>query len=335
MARLNVLLTGYEITDYLFERTSSTALALDHDTIRGTADLEIWTGAGGTGTQLALTTDYTVSDEDTDLSTEAGVSIYTKLAIVNGTYHNVDLYATYKTIGDYNSTSSVRLVQIGLKEITGNYTVTADDRTIIVNTASAVTITLPEGLPIGFDVCISRALASTNAVTVARTGSDTIEGGTSFVTHGVFESSTYNSSEIKILKKTFTEWYIVTLPVIKAEYSNQTVTAATTALKYTTKVTDTHASYDTSTGRFTAPINGSYSFIPIIKSSTTSYGRIGLYKGGVLQYYIGNTPNANLISAPLPGEIYLVKGEYIDFRSIDYGLTASSDDRMLIKLAGF
>ena len=106
MARLNVLLTGYDITDEIIERTSSTALALGHDTIRGTADLEIWTGAGGTGTQLALTTDYTVSDEDADLSTEAGVSIYTKLAIVNGTYHNVDLYVTYKTIGDYSSVLS-------------------------------------------------------------------------------------------------------------------------------------------------------------------------------------------------------------------------------------
>ena len=106
MPRLDVLLTGYDIPDEIIERTSSTALALGHDTIRGTADLEIWTGAGGTGTQLALTTDYTVSDEDTDLSTESGVSIYTKLAIVNGTYHNVDLYVTYKTIGDYSSVLS-------------------------------------------------------------------------------------------------------------------------------------------------------------------------------------------------------------------------------------
>jgi hypothetical protein len=110
MARLNVLLTGYEITDYLFKRTSSAALALDHDTIRGTADLEIWTGAGGTGTQLALTTDYTVSDEDTDLSTEAGISIYTKIAVINGTYHNVALYVSYKTIGDYDSVSSIEKI---------------------------------------------------------------------------------------------------------------------------------------------------------------------------------------------------------------------------------
>ncbi|MFA5130488.1 MAG: hypothetical protein WC477_06290 [Patescibacteria group bacterium] len=209
MARLNVLLTGYEITDYLFRRTSSAALALDHDTIRGTADLEIWTGAGGTGTQLALTTDYTVSDEDTELSTEAGVSIYTKLAIVNGTYHNVDLYATYKTIGDYNSTTSVRLVQIGLKEITGNYTVTADDHTIIVNTASAVTITIPDGLPQGFDLCISRTLASTASVTVAMSGSETVEGASSFVTHGAFAASTMNDAEVTIRKKTTTDWRFV------------------------------------------------------------------------------------------------------------------------------
>lgn len=209
MARLNVLLTGYEITDYLFERTSSAALALDHDTIRGTADLEIWTGAGGTGTQLALTTDYTVSDEDTDLSTEAGVSIYTKLAIVNGTYHNVDLYATYKTIGDYNSTTSVRLVQIGLKEITGNYTVTADDHTIIVNTASAVTITIPDGFTLGFDLCISRSLASTNAVTVAMLGDETIEGAVSFVTHGAKVTSEIDPARNVLQKVTSSSWRFV------------------------------------------------------------------------------------------------------------------------------
>lgn len=209
MARLNVLLTGYEITDYLFERTSNAALALDHDTIRGTADLEIWTGAAGTGTQLALTTDYTVSDEDTDLSTEAGVSIYTKLAIVNGTYHNVDLYATYKTIGDYNSTTSVRLVQIGLKEITGNYTVTADDHTIIVNTASAVTITIPDGFTLGFDLCISRSLASTNAVTVAMLGDETIEGAATFVTHGAFAASTLNDADVVLRKKAAADWRFV------------------------------------------------------------------------------------------------------------------------------
>lgn len=121
MARLDVLLTGYDITDEVINRASSTPVRLDHDTIRGTADLEIWTGAGGTGTQLALTTDYTVSDEDTDLTTEAGIAIYTKLAIVNGVYQNTDLYVTYKTIGDYGSVNTIEHVikDIGIES--GSY----------------------------------------------------------------------------------------------------------------------------------------------------------------------------------------------------------------------
>ncbi len=101
MALLNKLLTGHVITDEVINRASSTAAVLAHDTIRGTANLVVRTGAGGTGTLLSLTTDYTVSAEDTRLTTEAGITIYTKLAIVNATYQNVNLYVSYKSVGDY------------------------------------------------------------------------------------------------------------------------------------------------------------------------------------------------------------------------------------------
>lgn len=110
--KLNKLLTGHTITDELFTRTDSTALGLEHDTIRTTADTEIWTGAGKTGTKLTITTDYTITDTDTALSTEAGVTVYTKVAIVNGTYQNIDLYANYKTVGDYNDADDVNNVSM-------------------------------------------------------------------------------------------------------------------------------------------------------------------------------------------------------------------------------
>ena len=100
MARLNKNLSGTQITDEIINRTSSTSLGLDHDTIMETG-FEIWTGAGGTGTQLTLTTDYTLGSEDSALSSEAGDTIYTKVAIVNGAYHSMDLYVTYKSVGDY------------------------------------------------------------------------------------------------------------------------------------------------------------------------------------------------------------------------------------------
>ena len=100
MARLNKNLSGTQITDEIINRTSSTSLGLDHDTIMKTG-FEIWTGAGGTGTQLTLTTDYTLGSEDSALSSEAGDTIYTKVAIVNGAYHSTNLYVTYKSVGDY------------------------------------------------------------------------------------------------------------------------------------------------------------------------------------------------------------------------------------------
>ena len=100
MARLNKNLSGTQITAEIINRTSSTSLGLDHDTIMETG-FEIWTGAGGTGTQLTLTTDYTLGSEDSALSGEAGDTIYTKVAIVNGAYHSTNLYVTYKSVGDY------------------------------------------------------------------------------------------------------------------------------------------------------------------------------------------------------------------------------------------
>lgn len=108
MPRLNKLLTGHDITDEVINRTASTSLKLDHDTMLASS-VVVRTAAGGGGTLLTLTTDYTLGNEDTDLSTEVGggAHVYTTLAVVNGAYHSTDLYVTYKTVGDYASMESV------------------------------------------------------------------------------------------------------------------------------------------------------------------------------------------------------------------------------------
>lgn len=134
MARLNILLTGYSIADEIINRTSSASVKIGHDLIRYVAaDFEIWTGASKTGTQLALTTDFTLSGEDTAYTALAGVPIYTKLAIVNGAYHSMSLYVTYKTCGDYTSVENI-------KEIADN-TIYPLTGTVSANT----TYTIPEG----------------------------------------------------------------------------------------------------------------------------------------------------------------------------------------------
>jgi len=108
MALLNKLLAGYSITDEIIYRTGSTSLPLAHDTILYPAsNISITTGRGSTGTVLVLTTDYTFSDEDTRLTASAGSAVYTKLAIVNGTYQNMTLYVNYKTVGDYAKTEDL------------------------------------------------------------------------------------------------------------------------------------------------------------------------------------------------------------------------------------
>ena len=137
MARLNKNLSGTQIADEIINRTSSTSLGLDHDTIMKTG-FEIWTGAGGTGTQLTLTTDYTLGSEDSALSSEAGDTIYTKVAIVNGAYHSTNLYVTYKSVGDYVGVEDV-IIESGYVSGRGWYVKFGDGTMIetIENTLSA------------------------------------------------------------------------------------------------------------------------------------------------------------------------------------------------------
>lgn len=128
MPRLNKLLTGHDITDEVINRTASTSLKLDHDTILGSS-VVVRTAAGGGGTLLTLTTDYTLGNEDTDLSTEVGggAHVYTTLAVVNGAYHSTDLYVTYKTVGDYSSLESVMQIAAPVGSGMEWYTETAPD----------------------------------------------------------------------------------------------------------------------------------------------------------------------------------------------------------------
>lgn len=100
MARLDKVLAGTQITDEYTYRTGSTALGLLHDAFLAST-VVVRTAAGGGGSLLELTTDYTLSAEDTRLTTEAGATVYTKLAVVNGTYQNIPLYTSYKCVADY------------------------------------------------------------------------------------------------------------------------------------------------------------------------------------------------------------------------------------------
>lgn len=100
MPRLDKVLAGTQITDEYINRSSSSALGLLHDAFLA-AGVVVRTAKSGGGTLLTLTTDYTLSAEDTRLTTETGATVYTKLAVVNGMYQNVALYVSYKCVVDY------------------------------------------------------------------------------------------------------------------------------------------------------------------------------------------------------------------------------------------
>jgi hypothetical protein len=98
---------------------------------------------------------------------------------------------------------------VSLLVIDADATLSGTDTEIVVNTSDAVTITIPSDLPVGHDIKITRAVASTNAVTVATSGSETIEGAATLVTHGATVASTLNNAEVVIKKVSDTAWSFV------------------------------------------------------------------------------------------------------------------------------
>lgn len=92
-----------EIDDELHSNVGTSEFNLDHDMFFVGAALEIWTAAGQTGTQLALTTDYTLHGKHESLSKRANRDVYQRIKIVNALYQSVDLYFTYWACADYIS----------------------------------------------------------------------------------------------------------------------------------------------------------------------------------------------------------------------------------------
>jgi hypothetical protein len=112
--KYNKDLAGIQITDELINRATSASARLVHDTILAST-VVVRTAPAGGGTLLSLTTDYTLGSEDARLTTEAGSTVNTTLAIVNGAFQNTNLYVTYKTVGDYTEAEDIN----ELSEIVG------------------------------------------------------------------------------------------------------------------------------------------------------------------------------------------------------------------------
>ena len=99
-------------------------------------------------------------------------------------------------------------------------------------------------------------------------------------------------------------------PVVRAEYKNHGVIASGNPLKYSIPIEDTHSSYNSSTGYFTAPIAGIYAITATVATGGTP-GNIIL--SSVLtgeRAALGSSSVTNVYGAGA-GSVRLVAGEQI------------------------
>jgi microcystin-dependent protein len=111
--RYNILFSGYTITDEIYNVTGTGTNVFGEDNRqRGVYEstLEVWTGAGKTGTQLTVNVDYEFKTLDSGYSADPDAleSIYAGWALINTvTYNGVNLYFNYTTIGTYINKSDI------------------------------------------------------------------------------------------------------------------------------------------------------------------------------------------------------------------------------------
>jgi hypothetical protein len=114
---LNQDLSGVAIADEVINRASAVALPLVYSTILDNGSLQVRTAPSGGGTLLTRGVDYDLADLDADLTAEAGVNVYLTLAVINGAQHGVDLYVSYKTIGDIIDAGTINEIMDDVTEL--------------------------------------------------------------------------------------------------------------------------------------------------------------------------------------------------------------------------
>lgn len=105
---------------------------------------------------------------------------------LEGKVSNASFATGYSTDSGYDY-ATVRMNKITF--ITSNYPASSVDFGIMCNaTDGAITVTLPPALKTGQVLMIKKTDSSSNAVTISRGGSDTIEGATSIILSAQYES---------------------------------------------------------------------------------------------------------------------------------------------------
>lgn len=99
--------------------------------------------------------------------------------------------------------------EFSLQSVSSSTTLQLDSCVIEVTTANAVTLTIPSGLSIGHQYRIKRTVSSANGISVATSGSETIEGTTSFTARGTKVSAMLDTGEVVLEKVSSTAWAFV------------------------------------------------------------------------------------------------------------------------------
>jgi hypothetical protein len=90
---------------------------------------------------------------------------------------------------------------------TGNATLSSTDRVVFATSNSAnQSFTIPSGLPIGTTIKIIKTEQSNHTITLARSGSETIEGATSWVSHGAHSVTGTGRQTVEITKQSAINW---------------------------------------------------------------------------------------------------------------------------------
>jgi hypothetical protein len=186
MKIVNFSTTNAQIQDEIINVANSNPINLNHDLFYNKSGklVVISTGAGGTGTVLVESTDYDIGDAFPDSSLPASISpdvAYTTVAIINASYHNIDLYVAYYPISDVISASRWNTdLTYQFLALSDDYTITDEYSKLFITftrQVSSKTITLPDATDerwAGNEIVIKVIGSGAGNVALATTSGQTI-----------------------------------------------------------------------------------------------------------------------------------------------------------------
>jgi hypothetical protein len=100
-------LDGVSVSDELNNQNGSGIRTLKHDTFFGGTEFTVRTAPGGGGILLTQNTHYVLENQNARLTSEAGKPVYISWRVTDSNYQNINLYVSYKTIGDFAEAADI------------------------------------------------------------------------------------------------------------------------------------------------------------------------------------------------------------------------------------